>query len=39
MKIKELNKSKLPIIRIDKSLDKYEKKFFSLISWQKRTKL
>ena len=26
MKIEELNKSKLPIVRIDKSLDKYEKK-------------
>lgn len=26
MKIEELNKSILPIVRIDKSLDKYEKK-------------
>lgn len=26
MNIKELNKSKTPIIRIDKSLDKYENK-------------
>lgn len=26
MKIEEINKSILPIVRIDKSLDKYEKK-------------
>ncbi|MEP6903671.1 MAG: hypothetical protein ABJA66_18255 [Actinomycetota bacterium] len=26
MKIKELNESKLPIVRIDKSLDKYKNK-------------